>query len=402
MSEPEEPSPAADLRPTGWALAGLAIAAGVMPQFLSITTSRMSSVHGMVVVANYRDYVAIVCGALALVFGALAIVAARKATASVRNQRFIVAAIAIVLGGYQLARGLGVFAPHPTEPAPMTTSESIPARTPTPPPAPSGPKAICASSKECNDLGQSLEKSDPARSLAAYLQGCGPEGRGNCYDAALALNDGKGVPVDHAKAAGLLEQACGYKMALACTNLGVLLINGADGVPKNEARGRTLFEQACAADDGLGCANLGELTDDPAAKLELYRKSCKLQSAAGCDDVGVALFLGDGVAKDLAGAFAAFDAACKMPDEPKCYNLGVLYENGAGVKKDLVKARELYEGSCAVDRRSCNNLGSLFLSGSGGPKDLVRARELFAMACDRGLELGCKNRDDLDKEKQTK
>lgn len=86
-------------------LLGIGAVAGVVPFFVSISSSSMSTVNGVVTSASHTDPIAIGGGALAILCGGGAAVLARKHG----NQSRILAGLAVLaLGGFQLARGFGL------------------------------------------------------------------------------------------------------------------------------------------------------------------------------------------------------------------------------------------------------------------------------------------------------
>jgi TPR repeat protein len=385
---------------------GIGAFAGLVPFIIHVSTWSSVTANGRVVSSTYRDYVALGCGIIAAVFGVIAIVQARRS--SLMRGKAIVLGIAVtLLGGFQIARGLGVFETRAgsvesgTEPDSITAQPVAAEVTPAAPITPD----TCPDAHACNELGKQLAKADPVGSRTAYLHGCNSDGRGNCFNAALAFRDGPEGSRKPEAAVELFDKACKLGMVLSCSNLGAMLLDGDVGVPKDQARATKLFEDACSTDDGLGCSNLGVVYRDAlgvkadrARALQLFLKACDHDWSGGCDNAGIALYSGDGVPADKKRAVELFEKACASSDEPRCYDLGVMYDEGKIVKQDYPRARELYEKACGLDdRRACNNLGILLLDGKGGPVDRDRARALYAKACDSGLKLGCKNRDDLDK-----
>lgn len=382
---------------------GIGVFAGLVPFIIHVSTWSSVTTNGRVVSSTYRDYVALGCGIIAAALGVIAIVQARRSSL-LRGKAIALGIGVALLGSFQIARGLGVFETPGGSSAEPDSITAQPVAVDVAPAAPVTPET-CPDAHACNELGKQLENTDLVGARTAYLHGCNSDGRGNCYNAALAFRDGPEGQRKPQTAAELFDKACKLGMALSCSNLGAMLLDGDVGVPKDQARATQLLEDACKADDGLGCSNLGVVyrdalgvTADPARAQQLFLKACDHDWGGGCDNAGIALYSGDGVPADKKRSVALFEKACANNDEPRCYNLGVVYDEGKFVKQDRARARELYEKACRLgDRRACNNLGTLLLDGEGGPVDRDRARALYAKACDSGLELGCKNRDDLDK-----
>ena len=121
------------------------------------------------------------------------------------------------------------------------------------------------------------------------------------------------------------------------------------------------------------------------------RASCSGGAALACNDLGVLLYRGQGVATDARKARALFARGCELGAPESCGNLGALYENAEGGERDTTLARRLYQRACdAGVALSCSNLGAATLR---VPKADSRreAAELFARACSSGCEIACRN-----------
>jgi len=96
-----------DLKSSGWHWVIVAFAGGALPFMLQYQT--IETVNGSVV--HYRDWVAVAGGAVGSAFGVVAVIAALKATGDpTRPMKILISALAFALGGFQIARGFGVFA----------------------------------------------------------------------------------------------------------------------------------------------------------------------------------------------------------------------------------------------------------------------------------------------------
>jgi hypothetical protein len=84
----------------------VAIIAGVLPFFFSMSSSTSSMVNGVVVDSSHLDYVAVGGGAVALLAGIMAAMSARK-SGSGDSKGLVVAVLIVCLGIYQLLRGTG-------------------------------------------------------------------------------------------------------------------------------------------------------------------------------------------------------------------------------------------------------------------------------------------------------
>ena len=375
----------------GFAIAGAVIAA--VPFAVRMSTVSSTSFNGEVTSFVYRDWIAVICGVIALVLGAAALWMARGET--LRRGLAIAAGLGVIaFGGFQIARGFGVF-----EQPPGGTSMPTITMDPPPPRAVADPSRPETCTGTCFELGRKLEaEKDFERAIVAYTRACEEKSISGCFNAGFLLKKAAKPAFD--KAHALFVRGCELADAASC-NEAALDFKLGRGAPKDLVRARKMFEEGCTNSVALACANLADFYDngievdiDLKRALELFVKSCDLEdpdAALACDRAGIALYTGKGTKTDTKRAAEYFGKGCKLAPA-YCYNLGVLHEEGKVVAKDLEKARELYDKACKADDRSaCNNLGHFLDKGLGGPKDRAAAKQLFQKSCDAGLELGCTN-----------
>jgi len=87
-----------------------------------------------------------------------------------------------------------------------------------------------------------------------------------------------------------------------------------------------------------------------------------------------------------------FKKSCYMENANGCNAIGFLYDKGIGVRQSYKQAKAFYIAAC--DMRSangCNNLGFLYEYGLGVRQNYKKAKKLFGRACDMGSEAGCRN-----------
>jgi TPR repeat protein len=77
----------------------------------------------------------------------------------------------------------------------------------------------------------------------------------DCFDLALALDQGRGTTADPKRARDLYQAACDAGNFSACNNLGNLVNRGRGGA-RSVAMARQLFDRACHGGDETGCENL--------------------------------------------------------------------------------------------------------------------------------------------------
>lgn len=99
---------------------------------------------------------------------------------------------------------------------------------------------------------------DLTASFDLLVRGCGLDDGPACNNLGTRHAEGRGVPVDAARAAAAFESACTLGEAAGCTEQGVALIEG-NGVARDVQRAISLYERACQLGSKVGCKNL-ELT----------------------------------------------------------------------------------------------------------------------------------------------
>jgi len=119
--------------------------------------------------------------------------------------------------------------------------------------------------------------------------------------------------------------------------------------------------------------------------VNLFRKATAQGNADAQNNLGVAYFNGQGVAKDEAKAVKWFRKAADQGDANAQNNLGVAYANGQGVAKDYAEAVKWYRKAADQgDANPQNNLGAAYANGQGVAKDYAEAVKWFRKAADQG------------------
>ncbi len=82
--------------------------------------------------------------------------------------------------------------------------------------------------------------------------------------------------------------------------------------------------------------------------------------------------------------------ACDVGDGAGCYNLGLLYYKGEGVKQSYSKAADYYRKACDLGYGvGCYNLGISYYNGEGVKQSYSEAKKFYGKACDMKDDLGC-------------
>jgi hypothetical protein len=116
-----------------------------------------------------------------------------------------------------------------------------------------------------------------------------------------------------------------------------------------------------------------------------------VEAAAACGiaaaqlRLGRMLLEGEGVAKDMQGAFACFLCAAESGDADAQNMLGRCYENGWGVETDMAAAATHYANAAEAGLAWAQyNLGHILLSGNGAPRDREAAFAWYMRAATQG------------------
>jgi TPR repeat protein len=191
------------------------------------------------------------------------------------------------------------------------------------------------------------------------------------------------------------QRACDGGESNACSQLADMYAQGR-GVPMDLARAIALYLRACDRGLNVACARAaggyragsGVQKDSPRA-VALFQRSCDLRGPNGCIYLGDMYENGEGVERDQAKAIAAFQRGCDL-NPNNCFAMGFRYQMGRGVVKDEARASALYQRSCdAGNRDACRNLARLYQDGLGVTKDTPRAASLYRRACDAGDSRAC-------------
>ncbi len=222
-----------------------------------------------------------------------------------------------------------------------------------------------------------------------------------CAALGLALQEGRGVPHDEARAAAYFDRACALRRdpaAPACADLGALLLEGV-GLDHDRARARALFQAGCDAGYGRACAALGYAGRDPAAATPRFRRACELGSGWGCylwAQSREAAAAGRGAAAggrgDLLEIYATgcanrYPAACAAAGR---LGLSMIERAEPHAPTARACATWLLEACQGGEARGCARLGRLLQRGAPGlPANPSQAAQLLDAACGAGDASAC-------------
>lgn len=234
---------------------------------------------------------------------------------------------------------------------------------------------------------------------------------------------------------------CENNNAESCFELGDMLLSAGRSDDKEKMLDSEMlfassmfYMQSCELNHGDGCLMfattllLGELNEsfligkqndyqslaDKISKenLDIYmkyiKKSCELDSANGCDELGRAYFNGDDVKKDEKLGFFYRKKGCDLAQNRHkddryyagraggvgCARVGLMYYNGEGVAKNKQLALKYFDRGCGVLGEHCGNYVRWFYEGYNGkiikvPQDYEFAFKLAKKGCEANDSKSC-------------
>lgn len=269
---------------------------------------------------------------------------------------------------------------------------------------------IHAGCKDCCDMAGealALTRPDIDKARALYSQTCEVHYPPGCMELGVLVRDGRGGPRDMKRAADLFTIACDKGgIQAACTEVGIAAYDG-QGMKPDPARGIALFEVACGHAEQpqpKACAALGlaylsgkgfekDKKDEDKA-IEFLVKSCEMDYAAGCVQVGdqyIEQKTGN-KKENTATAAEFYNKACKLDARHGCYELAGLHAEEELEESSFEKAAIFYQKTCNIDpTRGCYEAAELMMAGK------VPAREgevesLYNIACEHGHTEACTKR----------
>jgi len=143
--------------------------------------------------------------------------------------------------------------------------------------------------------------------------------------------------------------------------------------------------EECAGKD---CARLALplMKTEPAKGLPLLKKGCTTGDGISCGMLALAFKEGTGIAKNAKATLALNERSCELDYAKGCYNLGLQLFNGEGVPADEARGITALEKACNGKAwRACGSLGDHYLN--TGKKD--KALAILKLGCDNADPLSC-------------
>ncbi len=150
----------------------------------------------------------------------------------------------------------------------------------------SGDADACATIGGAYLLGKGGKTKDEAKGVGLVKKACDGKSPFGCEIYARALDEGKGVAVDHEGAKKYFQMSCDLGGAGGCRALALKM-------EVTDPARIGLLDKACQKDDKLGCMGLGAAylhgnqgaPKDAAKAKQFLEKSCDLGAQSACDKV---------------------------------------------------------------------------------------------------------------------
>lgn len=241
------------------------------------------------------------------------------------------------------------------------------------------------------------------RDPATLERDCAKADLAACWELAERHANGRGIDLDHARAAELRARGCEQKHARSCASLAAQYAY-AHGVAADEPKAREFFTRGCDLGDAWSCEGLALLEKAPerdrlfAHAFALYLRACDDGDARGCFGAS-ALFGNLRVTTDVPAASweasrARETARCMRGTDDEalesCWASWRMQDGGHGGPANLGEAARSARRGC--DRKQptmCSILAHMHEQGRGVLKDDARAQALYLRACKLGDPYAC-------------
>ncbi len=214
---------------------------------------------------------------------------------------------------------------------------------------------------------------------------------------------------------------CGVFGGQVCLNVSMLT--------SDEREALRFLRRSCETGISTKCLRRGlaEMNTSPSDAAALFASACNGGDATSCGFLGIMLWQGEGIPRDINRAKSVLERACKGNDnrvDLKSYSCGVWahtlktsdpdrsaslallscevgvmqsctllaehYKEGIVTERDFEKAAKYYTRACDQGHpKGCYGLAELLKDGKGIPQDRKRAKELYKTACREGVALAC-------------
>lgn len=250
-----------------------------------------------------------------------------------------------------------------------------------PPTAPSDDSCFGARCVEEAEAAMYYKDYDNAREPLTAV--CEKNDGFQCFRLAELYQQGKGGPVDLAKAAEVYEKSCAADYPEACERRSDLARDG-QGTPEIEYE---YAVKACTGGRQLACTRAGQqlaagrgVQSDLVQAIEMFQKGCKLGDIDGCTGAGDLLLLPQSSAEAKARGLTAFINACAGHSGYGCLKAGVAFHDGVGTKRDVTKAEQHFTRACEFQIADGCHVAQQLKDAGGKPVELELTSKVAELA----------------------
>ena len=204
--------------------------------------------------------------------------------------------------------------------------------------------------------------------------------------------DGVGTKRDLVEAERLCTLGIAKGDGTSANNLGYMYSANLPGLPANRVKSEAYFLQAISLGQKVALDNLANvyngsdrLPPDYAKRFALLKPWAERGDAVAAVEVGIAYYLGKGVAKNDTLAASWLLRSANAGSARGRYELALLVEDGEGVPKDTVEALKL-KRRAAVEGwpPALFDMGILTMNGDGVQQDQIEGERLLRLAAEGG------------------
>ncbi len=174
---------------------------------------------------------------------------------------------------------------------------------------------------------------------------CDDNSAADCLTLAKALDAGKVIAQDEARAGITFARACDSGVQDGCASLIGFMKKG----------GNNALAAACSGGNGAACFVLGSLTsggagvpENPNSAFELFQESCELGWWRACGRLGVSYLVGQGTPVNPGLAIANFEKGCQGQNAASCLQAAQFYQSDKWGFKIEALARQRLEQACKL------------------------------------------------------
>ena len=210
--------------------------------------------------------------------------------------------------------------------------------------------------------------------------------------------NGKGTPMDAAKAEEWFTRAAQQGHAGAQLSLGKLYCWGAEGVPEDRARGMQFIIESAESGYLQAQFDLGQIyqgmffrgNENEALARKWLVRAADSRDPNAQKHLGASLYYGRGVPRNRTQGLEYLTKAAGQGDADAQYELGEIHHGGVGVENDDAQAVQWFTHAAQQGHIDAQfNLGRIHYEGVDVPQDKVQAIKYFTLAAEQGHEDAC-------------